>query len=51
MPADEDWPGAKGNMYANTQIYLVLNEDPTYVKSYLPALPSGSASSHQAPGR
>ena len=27
MPADEDWPGAKGNMYANTQISLVLNEE------------------------
>ena len=51
MPADEDWPGAKGNMYANTQISLVLNEDPNYVKSYLPAHPSGAASSGQAPGR
>jgi hypothetical protein len=43
--------GPKGNMYAFIQIYLVLNEDPNYVKSYLPAHPSGSASSHRAPGR
>lgn len=51
MPADEDWPGAKGNMYANTQISLVLNEDPTYVKRYLPAGSSEAASLQLAPGR
>ena len=51
MPADEDWPGAKGNMYANTQISLVLNEDPTYVKRYLPAGSSGAARMQLAPGR
>lgn len=35
----------------NIQIYLVLNEDPIYVKLYLLTHPSGAASSHQAPGR
>lgn len=43
--------GKKGNMYANTQIYLVLNEDPSYVKSYLPAGPEGAARMQLAPGR